>query len=160
MENSHKEYNTGSSEMQVPFRIDPEFENKIPEMPKEDFEGLKADIIADGYVRDPLVVWKEENTLVDGHNRWKIIQENYKLLHAWNFDPDSMCAQIINAMAMFYKTYGGNFKRIDLVNSLKRITPMQIIREGRTLRMKNGFAREIVKCYNTKRRYKLDIDKL
>jgi len=79
---------------------------------------------------------------------------------AWNFDPDSMCAQIINAMAMFYKTYGGNFKRLDLVNSLKRITPMQIIRDGRTLRMKNGFAREIVKCYNTKRRYKLDIDKL
>lgn len=79
---------------------------------------------------------------------------------AWQFDPDSVCAQIINAMTMFYKTYSGNFKRDDLVNSLKRITPAQIIREGRTLRMKNGFAREIVKCYNVKRKNRLDIEKL
>lgn len=79
---------------------------------------------------------------------------------AWQFDPDSVSAPIINAMSTFYKTYGGNFKRTDLVNSLKRITPMQIIREGRTLRMKNGFAREIVKSYNKGRKYKLDIEKL
>lgn len=79
---------------------------------------------------------------------------------AWNYDTDSMCAPILNAMALFYKTYGGNFKRGDLVNSLKRVTPMQIIREGRTLRMKNGFAREIVKSYNKGRKYKLDIEKL
>lgn len=62
------------------FKIDKEFENKIPPMPKEDFDGLRADIIADGYVRDPLVVWTEENTLVDGHHRWQIIQDNYELL--------------------------------------------------------------------------------
>ena len=79
---------------------------------------------------------------------------------AWNYDVDSICAQIINAMTMFYKTYGGNFKRADLVSSLKRVAPAQIIREGRTFRMKNGFAREIVKCYNTKRKHRLDIDKL
>lgn len=78
----------------------------------------------------------------------------------WNFDPDSVCAQIINAMTVFYKTYYGNFKRGDLVNSLKRITPAQIIREGRTLHIKNGFAREIVKSYNKNRKYKLDIEKL
>ena len=79
---------------------------------------------------------------------------------AWQFDHDSVSAPIINAMSTFYKTYGGNFKRTDLVNSLGRITPMQIIREGRTLRMKNGFAREIVKSYNKGRKYKLDIEKL
>lgn len=78
----------------------------------------------------------------------------------WQFDPDSVSAPILNAMSTFYKTYGGNFKRTDLVNSLKRITPAQIIREGRTLRMRNGFAREIVKSYNKGRKYKLDIDKL
>lgn len=82
------------------------------------------------------------------------------LRDAWNFEPDSTCAQIINAMTMFYKTYAGNFKRLDLVNSLKRVTPAQIIREGRTFRAKNGFAREIVKVYNVKRKYRLDIDKL
>ena len=78
----------------------------------------------------------------------------------WQFDPDSVSAPIINAMSTFFKTYGGNFKRGDLVNSLKRITPMQIIREGRTLRMRNGFAREIVKSYNKGRKYKLDIEML
>lgn len=57
-------------------KIDPEFRDKIPAMPQEDFEGLRQDILRDGYVRDPLVVWKEENTLLDGHHRWRIIQDN------------------------------------------------------------------------------------
>lgn len=62
-----------------PLRIDLEFENKIPPMPTKDFEGLKADILRDGYVRDPLVVWDEENILLDGHHRWKVIQEHPEL---------------------------------------------------------------------------------
>lgn len=61
-------------------RIDPEFRDKIPAMPKEDFDGLRADIIRDGYVRDPLTVWKEENTLLDGHHRWTVICENWEML--------------------------------------------------------------------------------
>ena len=60
-------------------KIDPEFRDKIPPMPVEDFEGLKADILRDGYVRDPLVVWKEENILLDGHHRWSVIQEHPEL---------------------------------------------------------------------------------
>lgn len=60
--------------------IDPEFRDKIPAMPKEDFEGLRSDILRDGYVRDPLVVWDEENTLLDGHHRWRVICENWELL--------------------------------------------------------------------------------
>lgn len=61
-------------------KIDPEFKDKIPPMSKEEFDGLREDIIRDGYVRDPLVVWKEENILLDGHHRWNIIQDNLKLL--------------------------------------------------------------------------------
>lgn len=60
--------------------IDPEFRDKIPAMPKEDFEGLRSDILRDGYVRDPLVVWDEKNTLLDGHHRWRVICENWELL--------------------------------------------------------------------------------
>ena len=69
----------GRNVQMVEFIIDPEFRDKIPAMPKEDFDGLRADIIRDGYVRDPLVVWKEENILLDGHHRWKVIQENPSL---------------------------------------------------------------------------------
>lgn len=74
MENSHKDYNTGSVEMQVPFRIDPEFEGKIPPISEDEFKQLRENILTAGEVYEPLVVW--EGTLVDGHNRWKVIQEN------------------------------------------------------------------------------------
>ena len=74
MENSHKDYNTGSVEMQVPFRIDPEFENKIPPISEDEFKQLRENILTAGEVYEPLVVW--DGTLVDGHNRWKVIQEN------------------------------------------------------------------------------------
>ena len=64
----------------IELKIDPEFRDKIPAMPAEDFDGLRNDIINDGYVRDPLVVWKEENILLDGHHRWRVIQDNEELL--------------------------------------------------------------------------------
>lgn len=82
------------------------------------------------------------------------------LRDAWYGDPDATCSQIINAMTLFYKTYGGNFKREDLVTSLKRISPAAIIRAGREIKSRNGFTREIVKCYNSKRRNRLDIELL
>ena len=55
--------------------IDAEFKAKIPKMPIEDREGLKADIESDRYIRDPLVIWQEENILLDGHHRWEIKSE-------------------------------------------------------------------------------------
>lgn len=61
--------------------IDPEFRDKIPELTDAESSGLREDILRDGYVRDPLTVWKEENILLDGHHRWDIITENWELLH-------------------------------------------------------------------------------
>jgi len=55
-------------------KIDPEFQNKIPPLTMEEFEQLKELILSDGKVKDPIVAWN--GTIVDGHNRWKIIQEN------------------------------------------------------------------------------------
>lgn len=57
------------------FRIDPEFQNKIPPIGEDEFRQLRENILAAGEVFEPLVVWKEEQILVDGHNRWKVIQE-------------------------------------------------------------------------------------
>lgn len=74
METSHKDYNTGSEEMQVPFRIDPEFEEKIPKIGEDEFQQLRENILEAGEVYEPLVVW--DGVLVDGHNRWKVIQEH------------------------------------------------------------------------------------
>lgn len=55
-------------------KIDPEFENKIPALTQDEFTKLEENILADGEVREPLVVWGD--TIIDGHNRWKIIQKH------------------------------------------------------------------------------------
>lgn len=80
---------------------------------------------------------------------------------AWYGDMDAVSAPIISGMTGFYKTYYGNFKRADLVQSLKRVTPAEIIRNGKLYTGRTGnYAREIVKAYNVKRRYKLDATKI
>lgn len=70
---------------------------------------------------------------------------------AWNGTEESLSSQIINGMTAFYKTFGGNFKREDLVKSISKIRPVDIIREGRVSTKHNGYAREIAKAYNYKR---------
>lgn len=54
--------------------IEPEFRDKIPPLSKDEFEKLEANILEDGEVREPLVVW--HNTIIDGHHRWAIIQKH------------------------------------------------------------------------------------
>jgi hypothetical protein len=52
-------------------RIDPEFQSLIPPLSKDEKAALQASILEEG-CRDPLVVWTEENLLIDGHNRFAI----------------------------------------------------------------------------------------
>lgn len=60
--------------MDMKLKIDPEFQNKIPPLTDAEFKQLEENILGDGEVREPIVVWN--NTIVDGHNRWKIILAN------------------------------------------------------------------------------------
>ena len=53
-------------------KIDPEFAEKIPPLSKEEFEQLEANILKDGTVINPLIVWND--VIVDGHNRYRILQ--------------------------------------------------------------------------------------
>lgn len=55
-------------------RIDPEFRDKIPPLTDAEFEQLRENILNDGEVYEPIVVWN--GTIIDGHNRWRIIQEH------------------------------------------------------------------------------------
>lgn len=59
--------------------VDPRFRDKIPKPTPEERRRLEENILADGYVREPLVLWKGHDTLVDGHNRWEIIQAHPEL---------------------------------------------------------------------------------
>ena len=64
-------------------RIDPEFRDVIPkneELDNQRYAALEEEILRVGYVRNPIVVWKEENTIADGHHRWGIIQKHWDTL--------------------------------------------------------------------------------
>ena len=50
----------------IDIRIDPEVESKIPPLTNDELTQLEENILADGSVRDPLVLW--QGILVDGHN--------------------------------------------------------------------------------------------
>ena len=52
-------------------KIDPEFEEKIPPLTEEEFDLLEQNIVADGRVLDPLIIWNR--TILDGHNRYRIL---------------------------------------------------------------------------------------
>lgn len=56
--------------------VDPRFRDKIPKPSEEELRTLEDNILTDGVVRDPLVLWAGKNILVDGHNRWDIIQRH------------------------------------------------------------------------------------
>lgn len=60
-------------------KIDPEFRDKIPPLTQDEFNQLRENILTDGEVREPIVLWND--TIIDGHNRWRIIQENPFLPH-------------------------------------------------------------------------------
>lgn len=54
-------------------QINKTFEALIPPLSDDEFKQLEANILKEG-IRDPLVVWGE--TLVDGHNRYRIAQKH------------------------------------------------------------------------------------
>lgn len=82
VENSHVDYTTIRKGTQgVDFKIDPEFENKIPPIGTEEFRQLEENILMAREVYEPLVVW--DGTLVDGHNRWKVLQRHSDVTIKW-----------------------------------------------------------------------------
>lgn len=55
-------------------RIDPEFAGKTPPLTSEELEQLEANILTEGAVINPLIVWN--GVIVDGHNRYRILQKH------------------------------------------------------------------------------------
>ena len=56
-------------------KIDPEFQSQIPPLTDDDeFKQHEENILKEGKLISPLIVWG--NTLVDGHNRYEIVQEH------------------------------------------------------------------------------------
>ena len=55
-------------------KIDPEFQGKIPPLTFEELNQLEANILRDGRIINPIIVW--QGLIVDGHNRYTIVQEH------------------------------------------------------------------------------------
>lgn len=56
--------------------VDPRFRDKIPKLTPDEYGQLESNILSDGEIREPLVVWRGRNILIDGHNRWDIYQNH------------------------------------------------------------------------------------
>ena len=60
--------------MSLHLTIDPEFASIIPPLREEEQKQLEENIMADGVVINPLIVWN--GVIVDGHNRYRILQQH------------------------------------------------------------------------------------
>ena len=58
----------------INLKIDPEFQSQIPPLTDDEFKQLEENILKEGKLLSPLIVWN--STLVDGHNRYEIVQEH------------------------------------------------------------------------------------
>ncbi|WP_330508978.1 hypothetical protein [Lachnoclostridium sp. Marseille-P6806] len=55
-------------------KIDPEFAGKIPPLTDEEYRQLEENILEEGNIINPLIIWN--GVIVDGHNRYRIVQEH------------------------------------------------------------------------------------
>ncbi len=60
--------------MSLHLNIDPEFASIIPPLREEEQKQLEENVLADGVVINPLIVWN--GVIVDGHNRYRILQQH------------------------------------------------------------------------------------
>ena len=74
IEEQIKETKSDESPLRKNLIIDSEFEALLPKLADSEYEGLKEDILEHG-CRDPVVVWKGQNIVLDGHHRYRICTE-------------------------------------------------------------------------------------
>lgn len=55
-------------------KININFENLIPKQTAEQFKQLEENMVSEGRARNPLVLWRGTQTLVDGHHRLKVLK--------------------------------------------------------------------------------------
>lgn len=71
----------------------PELKDFLDILSADERKGLEADLIASKGARDPLIVWKEKQVIVDGHNRYEICK-----LHNLPFKTEEMSFPDVEAV--------------------------------------------------------------
>lgn len=94
-------------------KIDREFADLIPPLTADEYKGLETSILAEG-CRDALIVWKD--TLVDGHNRYKICTEHDIAFRTTNKDFDDRNAAMLWMMNnQLGRRNLNDFQRVEIV---------------------------------------------
>ena len=73
--------------MNPSLKINPEFEKIIPELSEHEFEQLEENILSEGAILNPIIVWN--GFILDGHNRYKIAEKHPSIrytVHEKTFD--------------------------------------------------------------------------
>lgn len=120
-------------------KIDPEFESLIPPLSEEEFRQLEENILEVGECREPLVTWNK--VLLDGHNRWKIIQK-----HPGEVEYE--CREMIfdsrnEAMAWMIRNQLGRRNLPDYVKVELNLKLKPLLAEEAEKRMKSGVANPV-----------------
>ena len=55
-------------------KIDPEFQSKIPPLQFEEEQQLEQNIIAEGRLLNPIIIWN--GYILDGHTRYRILKKH------------------------------------------------------------------------------------
>ncbi len=56
-------------------KIDPDIQAALRPMTPEEWGQFSKNVLSDGKILEPLIVWKGKDIIVDGHHRWKAINE-------------------------------------------------------------------------------------
>jgi len=57
--------------------IDREFQSLLPALDEDEAKQLEANLLADGFCRDPIITWaNHDDTVIEGHHRYKICRKH------------------------------------------------------------------------------------
>lgn len=108
-----------------PLKIDRDIKALIPPLAPEELAQLEANLKADG-CRDPLVVWKEEGVLLDGHNRKAICEKQGITFEVTELSfPDKNAARVWVIQNQFGRRNLSPFARSELALELEGIFAAQ-----------------------------------
>lgn len=81
------------------------------------------------------------------------------ITESWGNDKNGCRSGILNGINIVLSLYMGEFKEADLINSLKRVSPVKLYADAKADTAHSGanrFAYQIVRLYNKKKQYRLD----
>jgi len=81
--NEIDDFLSNEPKQQKELNIEPKIEKRLWPLTQDEYEGLEKSILKEG-LREPIIVWKDYNCIIDGHNRYYICRKHnipYKVVY-------------------------------------------------------------------------------